>query len=38
MVNFIEEKIDVTFPDEELARVQKIGDLVGLVRGGRTSG
>lgn len=38
MVNFIEERIDVTFPDEELAKVQKIGDLVGLVRGGRTSG
>jgi acyl carrier protein len=38
MVNFIEEKIEVTFPDEELAKVQKVGDLVGLVRGGRVSG
>ncbi|MCB9687278.1 MAG: acyl carrier protein [Alphaproteobacteria bacterium] len=38
MVNFIEEKIEVTFPDEELAKVQRISDLVGLVRGGRTSG
>lgn len=38
MVNFIEERIDVTFPDEELAKVQRISDLVGLVRGGRTSG
>jgi acyl carrier protein len=38
MVNSIEEKIEATFPDEELAKVQKIGDLVGLVRGGRVSG
>ena len=37
MVNFIEEKIEVTFPDEELAKVQKIADLVGLVRGSRIS-
>jgi acyl carrier protein len=37
MVNFVEERIEVTFPDEELARVQKIGDLVGLIRGGRIS-
>ena len=37
MVNFIEEKIDTTFPDEELAKVQKIGDLAGLVKGGRIS-
>ena len=37
MVNSIEEKIEVTFPDEELAKVQKISDLVGLVRGGRIS-
>lgn len=37
MVNSIEEKIETTFPDEELAKVQRIGDLVGLVRGGRVS-
>ena len=37
MVNFIEERIDATFPDEELAKVQKIGDLAGLIRGGRVS-
>ena len=37
IVNAIEEKIETTFPDEELAKVQKIGDLVGLVRGGRVS-
>ncbi|MEQ1566577.1 MAG: acyl carrier protein [Myxococcota bacterium] len=35
MVNFIEEKIEATFPDEDLARVQKIGDLVGLVKSRR---
>ncbi|MBX2796236.1 MAG: acyl carrier protein [Myxococcales bacterium] len=37
MVNFIEEKIEETFPDEELAKVQKIGDLAGLIKGGRIS-
>jgi acyl carrier protein len=33
MVGFIEEKIDATFPDEELAQVAAISDLAGLVRG-----
>lgn len=37
MVGFLEERTNNTFPDEELARVQKIGDLAGLVRGGRIS-
>ncbi|HHO50984.1 MAG TPA: acyl carrier protein [Deltaproteobacteria bacterium] len=37
MVNFIEEQVNNTFPDEELAKVQKIGDLAGLIRGGRVS-
>jgi acyl carrier protein len=37
MVNSIEEKIETTFPDEELAKVQRIADLMGLVRGGRVS-
>lgn len=37
MVSFIEERVDNTFPDEELAKVQKIGDLAGLIRGGRVS-
>lgn len=37
MVNFIEERISVTFPDEELAKVQKVSDLVGLIKGGRVS-
>jgi acyl carrier protein len=35
MVSFIEERIEVTFPDDELARVQKVGDLVGLIQGSR---
>ena len=37
MVNSIEERVDATFPDEELAKVQRIGDLAGLIRGGRVS-
>lgn len=32
MVNFVEEKIGVTFADEDLAKVQKVGDLVGLIQ------
>jgi len=35
MVSFIEERIEVTFPDDELARVQKVADLVALVEGSR---
>jgi len=35
MVNFIEEKIDITFPDSELHKVQKIGDLAGLIQTGK---
>ncbi|MFT4622877.1 MAG: acyl carrier protein [Myxococcota bacterium] len=35
MVGHIEEAIDATFADEELAKVSKISDLVGLIRGGR---
>lgn len=35
MVSFIEERVEVTFPDDELARVQRVADLVGLVRGAR---
>jgi len=37
MVNFVEEKIDTTFADEELAKVQSIRDLAGLIKGGRVS-
>jgi len=32
MVNFIEEKIEVTFPDEELAKVQRLADLIRLIK------
>lgn len=35
MVGFLEEKIDKLFPDEELAKVLKLGDLAALVRGDR---
>jgi len=35
MVSFIEERIEVTFPDDELARVQRVGDLVALIQGSR---
>jgi acyl carrier protein len=37
MVNFVEEKVDATFPDEELAKVQTVRDLAGLIRDGRVS-
>jgi acyl carrier protein len=32
MVGAIEDKIGATFPDEALAKVQKVGDLATLVR------
>ena len=35
MVGFIEERVDATFPDEELAKVQRVGHLAGLIKGGR---
>jgi len=35
MVNFIEERIDKTFPDNELHKVQRIGDLAGLIQTGK---
>lgn len=37
MVGFLEERTDQTFPDEELAKVQKVGDLAGLIHSGRIS-
>ncbi len=37
MVNFVEEKTDASFPDEELAKVQTVRDLAGLIRDGRVS-
>lgn len=32
MVNYVEEKIEVTFADEDLAKVQRVGDLLDLVK------
>jgi acyl carrier protein len=32
MVGYLEDELGVTFPDEDLAQVNKLGDLVGLVR------
>jgi acyl carrier protein len=37
MVGFIEEHVDSTFPDEELAKVNLLRDLAGLIRGGRVA-
>jgi len=35
MVGFLEDKTEKTFPDEDLAKVNSIGDLATLVRSGR---
>ena len=35
MVGFLEDNADLTFPDEELAKVKALTDLATLVRGGR---
>lgn len=32
MVSFIEDQIEVVFPEDRLAKVQNIGDLAGLIR------
>lgn len=32
MVGFLEEQVEVTFPDEELAKVASVRDLVALIR------
>ena len=37
MVGFIEESVDSTFPDEELAKVNHLKDLAGLITSGRVS-
>lgn len=37
MVGFLEEKVDATFPDEELTQVTKVGDLANLIRTGRAA-
>lgn len=33
MVGFLEDRVDTTFPDEELAKVHALGHLASLVRG-----
>jgi len=35
MVGFLEDRVDTTFPDEELAKVQAVKDLGALIRGQR---
>ncbi len=35
MVGYLEEKVETTFPDEELAKVSKVSDLTSLIRNGR---
>ena len=32
MVGFLEDKTDMTFPDEELAKVQSLSDLAKMIR------
>lgn len=32
LVSFVEEKLNIRMPDEELAKVQTLGDLGGLVK------
>lgn len=34
MVGYLEEKIEVTFPDEELAKVNSVSHLISLIRDG----
>ncbi|MCB9777567.1 MAG: acyl carrier protein [Alphaproteobacteria bacterium] len=34
MVGYLEEKVDTTFPDEELAKVAKVSDLSKLIQHG----
>jgi acyl carrier protein len=35
MVGVLEDRVDATFPDEDLAKVHALKDLAALVRGGR---
>lgn len=35
MVGFLEDHTEAVFPDEELAKVNSLGDLASLVRAGR---
>ncbi|NOY26286.1 MAG: hypothetical protein GXP62_10480 [Oligoflexia bacterium] len=36
MVGYLEEQVDATFPDEDLAKVSSIMDLTALVRASQT--
>ncbi len=35
MIGFLEDRVDLEFPEAELARLKSIGDLAALVRGQR---
>lgn len=37
MVGFLEDKTSATFPDEELAKVNKLADLASLIRTGHVA-
>ena len=37
MVGFLEERVDKTFPDEELTQVTRVSHLANLVRTGRAN-
>ena len=37
MVGFLEEQVDKIFPEEELAKVQRLGDLAALMQGNRVN-
>lgn len=37
MVGFLEEEVDKIFPEEELAKVNKLGDLAALMQGNRVN-
>ncbi|MCB9676640.1 MAG: acyl carrier protein [Alphaproteobacteria bacterium] len=37
MVGFLEERVDTTFPDEELTAVSTIGHLANLIRTGKAA-
>ncbi len=37
MIGVLEERLDSTFPDEELPKVNTLGDIVSLIRGQKVS-
>jgi acyl carrier protein len=38
LIGFLEDKTDQTFPDEELPRVDSLGDIASLIRTGKVKG